>query len=181
LAQPANRVPSAPSASQARASPSARPPTSRRLRLLMATSSARPRESSNRLAPDTLVEPDRQATASCVWHASAFAVRRTQLDGERRKVLAAGRRRAEPSMHGIPRFGRRDLQQLGRQAVHTSGNSLGLLGAEYADRRHRPLDDLKLPLELGHRILGRHAPNGSSHRRRHRKASETESAATTSL
>ena len=56
-----------------------------------------PGEPSYRLVPDTLIEPDRQATtAGDTRHGSAFAVGRTQLAHERREVLATGGRRAEP-------------------------------------------------------------------------------------
>jgi len=70
-----------------------------------------PGEPSYRLVPDTLVEPDRQATtAGDTRHRSAFVVGRTQLAHEFREVLATGRRSTEPCVHAIPRFGRRDLQ-----------------------------------------------------------------------
>jgi hypothetical protein len=56
-----------------------------------------PGEPSYRLVPDTLIEPDRQATtAGDTRHGSAFAVGRTQLAHELREILATGRRRAEP-------------------------------------------------------------------------------------
>jgi len=121
-----------------------------------------PGEPSYRLVPDTLIEPDRQATtAGDTRHSSAFAVGRIQLAHEFREVLATGRRRAEPFMHGTPRFGRRYLQQLRRQLVHPLGNPLGLLGTQSPDRRHRPLDTLKLSLKLAYGVVGGHGPNGS--------------------
>ena len=56
-----------------------------------------PREPSYRLVPDTLIEPDWQATtAGGTRHSSAFAVGRAQLTHERREVLATGGRRAKP-------------------------------------------------------------------------------------
>jgi len=128
-----------------------------------------PGEPSYRLVPDTLIEPDRQATtAGDTRHSSAFAVGRIQLAHEFREVLATGRRRAEPLMHGTPRFGRRYLQQLRRQLVHPLGNPLGLLRTQTPDRRHRPLDTLKLPLKLAYGVVGGHGPNGSSRGWRHR-------------
>lgn len=112
---------------------------------------------SYRLVPDTLIKPDGQATtAGGARHASAFAVRRPQLAHERREVLVASGRRAEPRVHDIPRFGRRDLQQLRRQALHALGDPLGLLHTQRSDRRHRPLDVLKLLLKLAYGVLGRH-------------------------
>ena len=59
-------------------------------------------------------------------------------------------------MHSSPGLGRRDLQQLRRQAVHALGDPLGLLRTQRPDRRHRPLDGLKLPLKLAYGVLNRH-------------------------
>ena len=128
-----------------------------------------PGEPSYRLVPDTLIEQDGQATtAGGTRHGSAFAVGRTQLAHQCREVLATGGRRSEPCMHPMPRFGRRDLQQLRRQAVDALGNPLGLLRTQTPDRRHRPLNGLKLTLKLFYGVLGRHSSNGSSRGRHHR-------------
>lgn len=92
-------------------------------------------EPSRGLVPDTLIEPDGQATtAGGNRQPSAFAVGRCQLVRERREVLATGWRGPEPCVDGVPRFGRRDLQQLRRQTIHALCDSLGLLRTQRPDR-----------------------------------------------
>jgi hypothetical protein len=105
-------------------------------------------EPSDRLLPDVLVKPDRQATpAGLVRHRSAFVVGRDQLAHQAGEVLSARRRRPEPGVHRSPRLGRRDLQQLRGETVDAVSDPFDLLLAQDADRRHRTLDGLKLPLK----------------------------------
>ena len=60
-------------------------------------------------------------------------------------------------MHRIPRFRRRDLKQLGRQAAHPLRDPLRLLRllrAQRPNRPHRPLNQLKFPLQPAHCFIG---------------------------
>jgi hypothetical protein len=105
-------------------------------------------EPSDRLLPDVLVKPDRQATTTGLTrHRSAFVVRRAQLTQQTGELLGVGRCRPQPRMHRTPRLGRRDLQQLRGETVDAVSDPFDLLLAQDADRRHRSLDGLKLALK----------------------------------